>query len=166
MGPDLPSHLKAAGALRHSPDQPWQCGGLPRSARAYLETEAATAAPHKLRLMLYDSASRLARRALKALDDGDDRAAADLLLRASRIVLGLVGPLRSAAAPAPCENLARLFGLVRRRLIEAGYYRRREALREAIRLLDFCRPALGALVCEASGPYLGQGSCPRRDWVG
>lgn len=166
MAADLPSYLTAVGAPQYHPGEPGPAGGLPWWARTYLQTEAATAAPRKLQLMLYDSASRLARRALAALDDGDDRTAADLLLRAGRIVLGLTGPMQSPAAPASCEDFARLYGLVRRRLIEAGYYRRREALHEAIRLLDFYRPAWGAFVCEAGGQYVGRGSRDSRDWVG
>ncbi len=109
-------------------------------AAAYLAAEIVTAAPHRLRIILCDGAIRLCREAIGALDAGEFTRAADLLGRARRIIC----ELRAAGRSSAWAHLAEAFEKVDRRLIEAEFYRRREAVREGIGLLYRHREMLTA----------------------
>jgi flagellar protein FliS len=112
-------------------------------AWAYLEIDLATATPRRLWMLLYDGAVRLCRQAMAALDRSDVQSAADMLARARAILRQLQAVLRCRADPALRQALAGLYDQAHRCLIDADFYRRREAVNQAISLLDYQRPAWG-----------------------
>ncbi len=120
----------AAGSVTGPPVHP---------AAVYRRTAAATAAPRWLRTRLHAGAIELCRSALHALDVGDVASAADRLARARRIIEDLRSGLGSTDDEA--SRLAGLYKRVHGRLIEADYYRRREALVESITILRNARPS-------------------------
>jgi flagellar protein FliS len=122
-------------------------GGLGgQAADAYLATELATSAPHRLQAHLYDAAIRLCRQAAGALTDGQVDLAGRQLRRARKVVRHLRGAVQTGATPEWADRFAALYEQVHRRLIEADYYRRRESIHESIELLDHERPAWSAMV--------------------
>jgi len=108
-------------------------------ARAYLAADHAGATPRRLRILLYDGAIRLCRQGLRALDAGEADLAADRLARAARIVRQLRRDLLGEDRGQRLGRFARLYEHITRRLIEAGFYRSREPLRETIALLSCSR---------------------------
>ena len=133
---------------------------------AYIATDLATATPQRLRLLLYDGAIRLCREALVALDDGDAKLAADRLRRAMRTVHELRDRVRGDGDCPQRDRFAELYEQVHRRLIEADFYRRREAVSETISLLSLRRLDWGefARALNQNGAEPGR---PRpKSWVG
>ena len=113
------------------------------AASVYLAMELATAAPERLAVLLYDGAIQMCRQALAALDCGDTRLAAGRLGKAMQTVRRLQTSMGSGPTTPRHEDFVDLYEQVHRRLIEADFYRRREAVSESISMLSFQRPAWG-----------------------
>jgi len=120
-------------------------------AGAYIATDRAGATPGRLRVLLYDGAIRLCRQGLLALDDGEVALAADRLARAGRIVEQLRRDLLAEARDRRLDRFARLYEQVAHRLVEAGFYKRREPLNETILLLNCRRHDWNALTRSLDG---------------
>jgi len=136
-------------------------------AGAYIATDQAGATPRRLRLLLYDGAIRLCRQGLAALDDGEVALAADRLARAGRIVEQLRRDLLVDGRDRRLDRFARLYEQVARRLVEAGFYRRREPLNETILLLNCRRHDWNALTRSLDeGEPAGPAAADPESWVG
>jgi flagellar biosynthetic protein FliS len=136
-------------------------------AAAYRAIELATATPPRLAERLYDGAIGLCQRAVEALDGGDFERAADRLTRAQGNFHQLQRSFEVPEASPRARRLADLCRQVRRRLVEADFYRRREAVNEAISLLVDLRPdwsALGRIARSAVDGGVGPG--PAESWLG
>jgi len=133
-------------------------------AGAYLATELVTATPHRLRELLYDGAIRLCRQAVAALDAGDVERSADRFARARCVVQHLQASLGAADATPASRRFADLYEQVHRRLLEADFYRKREAANQTILILNCQRPAWRALVAESAGT--GPGGGDATGWIG
>lgn len=136
------------------------------AAGAYRIGRYVTATPRRLAELLHDAAMRLCEQALAALDGGELEWAADRLGLALRIFERLSDSL--AALPGrDARRLRDLCEQVRCRLIEAGCYRRREAVAEAISLLAEHHGGWSAGVAAAMGAGGHRAdAAPRGDWIG
>jgi flagellar biosynthetic protein FliS len=156
--------------LRDLPPEPAEPNGPgflpPAAASAYRSTELATATPRRLREILYDSAIHHCRRAIDAIDADDLDGAARQLASARRVVRQLHSWLTPGVQPALCREFSGLYETVHRQLIEADFYRRREAVRQSLTLLSHQKPAWSQFA-QALGPDAGLGQAARNgDWVG
>ena len=134
------------------------------AASVYLATELATAAPERLAVLLYDGAIQMCRQALAALDCGDTQLAAGRLGRTMQTVRRLQTSLESGPATPRRQEFADLYEQVHSRLIEADFYRRREAVGESISMLSFQRPAWGEFTrTHHRQPVLAG---PETSWIG
>jgi len=133
-----------AGSYRLCPQdgRVWAETGV---AGAYLATDHAGATPRRLSVLLYDGAIRLCRQGLRALDDGQADLAADRLARAAGIITQLRHHLAHDGHGEHLKRFAHVYDRVARRLVEAGFYRSREPLRETIALLSCSRSDWNAL---------------------
>lgn len=120
-------------------------------AAAYLAAELATAPPRRLAELLYDGAIRLCRQAMDAFDADDIGLAAERLARARQIVRQLQTYLPADGAAPAAEDLAAAYRQVHRRLIEAGFYRSRQAIERTLSLLVGRRRAWDAFLSAAGG---------------
>jgi len=137
------------------------------AAEAYLTAQLVTTPPWRLQETLYDGAIRACVLAVHALDAGDADLAACRLRRARKIVQHLQGALSSCAGGPLGGQLAQMYDQVHRRLIEADFYRKREAVDESIQLLTYRRATLARFV-EAIGRG-GTIAAPASDapsWIG
>ncbi len=132
-------------------------------ASAYLAADIVTATPQRLEVLLFDSAVRMCRRAMNAIEAGDFEEAGDLLKRAGDIV----AHFRETAEVAADPELAELLGEVGRRLVEAGFYRRREDVKAAIVHLDARRDDISSHLrtFSQSCPRISTAS-PGHCWIG
>lgn len=146
--------------IRPPPGAAGSCRACPRDgsvfteggvARAYLTTDRAGATPRRLRVLLYGGAIRLCRQGLEALDAGRGDLAADKLARAGRIVEQLRRDLPGGERDERLRHFDRLYEQVARRLVEAGFYQRREPLSETISLLNCSRSEWDALARSPAG---------------
>ncbi len=132
-------------------------------ASAYLAADIVTATPQQLEILLFDSAVRMCRRALNDIDAGNFDEAVDLLKRAGEIMAHFCETSEVADDP----ELAELFGEVGRRLMEAGFYRRREDIKTAIVHLDARRDDISAhLRIISQHRPLTLSTSPNRCWIG
>jgi flagellar secretion chaperone FliS len=126
-------------------------------AEAYRATQRATAPPRRLAELLYDAAIRLCREALDAFDADDFTRAGERLTRAQEIVHQLQARLGGAPA-ATAGPLVDTCGQVRCRLVEAGFYRSRQAIEQTLAMLVERRSAWGqdlALTMRKSSGWIG-----------
>ena len=90
------------------------------AAAIYNRTQAETADPERIMLLLFDGALARIRRGIADLEQGRRSEAAESLARASEIVLELRGSLDHERAPEICEQLSALYVFVSTRLIRAA----------------------------------------------
>jgi len=90
------------------------------AAAIYNRTQAETADPERVMLLLLDGALARIRRGVADLEQGRRSDAADSLARASEIVLELRGSLDHDRAPELCEQLSGLYVFVATRLTRAA----------------------------------------------
>ncbi|AKU92991.1 flagellar export chaperone FliS [Vulgatibacter incomptus] len=89
------------------------------AAAIYNRTQAQTADPERIMLLLFEGALARIRRGAAELEQGQRGKAADALERASEIVLELRGSLDHDRAPEICEQLSALYVYVATRLTRA-----------------------------------------------
>lgn len=90
------------------------------AAAVYNRTQAETADPERIMLLLFDGALARIRRGVAELEQGRRSDAADSLSRAGEIVLELRGSLDHERAPDICEQLSALYVFVATRLTRAA----------------------------------------------
>jgi flagellar protein FliS len=115
----------------------------------YLESKVLTAPPHRLHLMLIESAIRFGRQAEQLLRKGETVTAATPLMR----VIDIVGEMLAGVREQKSEinrNLTSLYWFLFRRVTEAKIYADAEKLAEALSLLEYERQTWSA-VCEKFG---------------
>ncbi len=159
--------LPAAGRLRksrmtRSTDDILFAASSP--AEAYRATQRATAPPRRLAEVLYDAAIRLCREALDAFDADDFTLADERLTRAQEIVHQIQAHLGGSTRTATTGQLIDTCGQVHCRLVEAGFYRSRQAIEQTLTMLVERRSAWGRDLAPAAGREAGT-SGPA-GWIG
>jgi flagellar secretion chaperone FliS len=101
----------------------------------YLEAEVLSADRVKLVWLLYRGAIDAVRSAVRFVEEGDIRARARSINRALGIVEELASSLNHAEGGEISRNLARLYGYMQNRLIEANIRQAKEPLEEVEALL-------------------------------
>jgi len=109
---------------------------MQRVASAYLESQALTASPERLHLMVLEAAIRFARKGETALV-GEDYEAAYFALDRSRSCVGeLLGVINSDPNPELAEKLKALFVFVHANLTRADVERNPQLVRDALDILE------------------------------
>jgi flagellar protein FliS len=109
--------------------------------QAYRQTQAQTAAPGELVVMLYRGALRFVAAAVEAIDASDIEAAHTNLIRAQAIISELNETLDLARGGELASNLQAIYTYLNQRLIEANLRKDADAAREVERLLRELLPA-------------------------
>ena len=134
---------------------------------AYMAAELATATPRRLVEILYDEAIHLSRQAVEAFDNNNSELAAERLTRAAGLIQKLQASLYLEVRDGPCRELSELYDLAHRKLIEADFYRRREAVAEVISLLSSQRPSWSHFVRSLQkAPIQSESISMTSSWVG
>jgi flagellar protein FliS len=103
------------------------------AARRYAKSQAETASPERLMVLLFEAALRHMRAGASALEAGHLLEANEPLSRATEIVVQLLGTLAVARAPALGRDLTAIYRFVIDRLIAGNLRRDAVAVREAER---------------------------------
>ncbi len=101
----------------------------------YRQTQAETASPAELVVMLYRGAVRFAAAAVAALETGELETAHNSLVRTQAIVTELHGSLDHERGGEIAQNLGALYRYIDTRLVEANVQKSPEPARDAERLL-------------------------------
>ena len=120
------------------------------AGKSYLATEAMTATPQKLQLMLIEAAIRTAERTRQAWRDEDHEKACDSLIQAQQVMSELLGALNPEVDANLTGRVASVYLFVFRRLTEAGVERSEEKLDDAVRILKIERETWQK-VCQQPG---------------
>src|SRR5579872_289356 len=107
-----------------------------RGPDAYVAEKILTSDGVELVRMLYAAARDFVRSARRALAAGEIQARSAAVSDAVDILAELNGSLRYSEAPELCQNLARLYDYMQRRLLAANFDQSDEPLAEVLRLLD------------------------------
>lgn len=110
-----------------------------QQAANYLENQVLTASPHRLHLIVIESALRQARRGLEALEQQDWETTFQALSRSRDCMSELIGGLRPDEAPELVSPTKELFVFVYRNLAKADFERDPQLIRDAIRILEIHR---------------------------
>ena len=114
---------------------------MTRGVDAYRRTEAQSASPMQLVVMLYDGALRFLNEARAAHASGDLRARARALTRVSAIVAECQSTLDLERGGEVARELDRLYSYIRARLIDVTVKRDASALAEIHKLMTTLRDA-------------------------
>jgi flagellar protein FliS len=106
-----------------------------QARNAYLENEAKTATPQKLRLMLIDGAIRFARLAATAVESGDDADCCETTSRCRSIVSELIGSIHRPEEKLHQKIIA-IYVFVFQKLTEGQLNKDVTCFREAIDVLE------------------------------
>jgi len=105
-----------------------------------VQTQVASADPHKLVLMLYDGALDSMKLALVAMQNKDIQTKCNAITKASRIIEeGLKAGLDRDVDPVLCRRLGMLYDYVLMRLLEANLKNNEEYVQESIKLIGGLR---------------------------
>ncbi len=127
--------MSAAPRSDHPKDE--SAAPMASSAREnYLTTEATTAAPQKLQLLLVEAALRSARRAGQQWQDEQDEQAIQSIVHAEAVVSELLRGVKQQLNSPLTDRVAAVYAFIFRRLAEAAYRRDETLLADAIRLLE------------------------------
>jgi flagellar secretion chaperone FliS len=105
-------------------------------ASAYLESQALTASPERLHLMVVDAAIRFARKGEAALSEKNYEAAYFALDRGRSCVSELLGGITPDPNPELAESLKALFVFVHASLTRADVERNPHLVRDALAILE------------------------------
>ena len=119
---------------------------------AYQNIQTITADPGHLVLMLYDGATVYLRRALRALERGDNAGFAHALSGATGIIGELSTSLDHEVGGEVAANLVRLYGFMLRHLSEALVGRRRDNVEQVLGILETLRDAFDGAITTAPAP--------------
>jgi flagellar protein FliS len=129
--------------------------------QTYRQTQAQTAAPGELVVMLYRGAARFAASAIEAIGVRDVQSAHNHLVKAQAIITELHETLDVERGGEVARNLARIYEYLNRRLVEANLRKDAEPVREVERLVRELLPAWEQAVRQTSTM-----SAPARPLVG
>jgi flagellar protein FliS len=105
-------------------------------ASAYLESQALTASPERLHLMVLEAAIRFARKGEAALVEKNYEAAYFALDRSRSCVGELLGGINADPNPELAESLKALFVFVHASLTRADVEREPQLIRDALAILE------------------------------
>jgi len=117
--------------------------------RRYTASQAETASPERLMVLLFEKALAHMRTAAAALEAGRPAEAGLPIHKASQIVAELARTLDDRRAPALAAPLRDTYRFVAQRLLAAGNERDPRALREAERVFQPVAEAFSAAVADA-----------------
>lgn len=109
--------------------------------QAYRQTQAQTAAPGELIVMLYQGAVRFVARGIEGIESSDVEVAHTYLLKAQAIVSELYGSLDLERGGDVARNLAGIYEFMNRRLVDANLRKDAAPAREVEGLLRDLLPA-------------------------
>jgi flagellar protein FliS len=107
----------------------------------YRQTQATTAAPGELVVMLYRGAARFVGSAVEAIEAQNVPLAHNSLVRAQAVISELLDTLDLESGGELAQNLTRIYEYMNRRLIEANLRKDAEPAREVEQLLRELLPA-------------------------
>ena len=107
----------------------------------YRQTQAQTAAPGELVVMLYRGAARFVAGAIDAIDRKDIQATHDNLVRAQAVITELQNTLDTERGGEVARNLAQIYVYLQSRLIEANLRKDTQPAHEVAHLLRELLPA-------------------------
>ena len=107
----------------------------------YRQTQAQTAAPGELVVMLYRGATRFVASAIEAIERNDIQVAHNNLVRAQAVITELLDSLDFERGGDIASNLAQIYMYLRSRLIEANLRKDARPALEVARLLRELLPA-------------------------
>lgn len=109
------------------------------SSARYVENQVLSSDPLGLVLLLYEEAMRSIRQAREFLQEGSIRERSNAITKAMQIVAELQGSLDLEQGGEIAQRLARLYGFIQERLIEANAEQKRVPLQEALAILSILR---------------------------
>ncbi|TME90838.1 MAG: flagellar export chaperone FliS [Chloroflexi bacterium] len=108
---------------------------------AYRQTQAQTAAPGELVVMLYRGASRFVASAIDAIEARDIQATHNNLVRAQAIISELRDTLDAGRGGELAKKLGQIYDYLNSRLVEANLHKDAQPAREVASLLRELLPA-------------------------
>lgn len=123
--------------------------------QVYRETQAQTAVPGELVVMLYQGAIRFVGAGIDCIESKDVVSAHNNLIKAQAIVCELSSTLDLERGGEIARNLDSIYGFVNRRLIEANLSKNAEPAREVQTLLRELLPAWQAVVRDSKRTLAG-----------
>lgn len=124
--------------------------------QTYRQTQAQTAAPGELVVMLYRGAIRFVASGVEAIEKRDIEAAHTNLVKAQDIITELLGTLDTDRGGEIARNLVSIYEYLYRRLMDANLSKDAEPAREVERYLRELLPAWEAAVRDAGAPAARQ----------
>ena len=109
--------------------------------QTYRQTQAQTAAPGELVLMLYRGAARFIATAIEGIEANDVQTAHNFLLKAQACITELLDSLDVERGGEIGRNLVRVYEYMNFRLVDANLHKNAEPAREVERLLRELLPA-------------------------
>ncbi len=110
-----------------------------RAANRYRQTQATTASPEEVLLLLYDGAVRFAEESLEHFEAGRFGPGGERIGRVMAIVAEFQSSLDHAKAPELCATLDGLYSFMTQQLLKANRHQDKAALGEVIELLRSLR---------------------------
>jgi flagellar secretion chaperone FliS len=111
------------------------------TSNTYFETQAQTANPGELVVMLYKGAARFLASAIEGIEARDNQTASNKLLLAQAIITELIETLDMKQGGELAQNLGRIYEYMNFRLTDANMRKDAEPAREIERLLRELLPA-------------------------
>jgi flagellar protein FliS len=109
--------------------------------QVYRQTQATTAAPGELVVMLYRGAARFVGSAVEAIEANNVPLAHNSLVRAQAVISELLDTLNLESGGELAHHLTKIYGYMNHRLIEANLRKDAEPAREVEQLLRELLPA-------------------------
>jgi flagellar protein FliS len=109
------------------------------SSENYLVNEVMTASPEKLHLLLLDAVIRECRRACKHLESKEEKEASDCILRAQRIMIGIIGGIDFSTKSDLVARVSQVYLFICKTLTQAYTQSNKEKLADALRVLEIER---------------------------
>lgn len=121
------------------------------AVRRYAQSQAETASPERLTVLLFEAALRHMRAGAAALDQGRFGEANAALAKAGDIVVELHATLDAAQAPGLCQQLGEVYRFVCMRLLDGNLRRDAGTVREAERAFAPLAEAFAGAVQSIAG---------------
>jgi flagellar secretion chaperone FliS len=121
----------------------------------YRQTQAQTAAPGELVVMLYRGAARFVASGIDAIERRDIQSAHDNLIRAQAVITELLETLDLERGGELARNLADIYIYLRSRLVEANLRKDAQPAHEVANLLHELLPAWEAAARQAAAGAAG-----------
>ena len=118
--------------------------------QTYRQTQAQTATPGELIVMLYQGAARFVARGIEGIESGNVEVAHWHLVKAQAVIAELHGSLDAERGGEIARNLADIYAFMNRRLVDANLRKDIAPAREVERLLRELLPAWEQAVRETN----------------